>query len=537
VKKILAALILSTSLLGGFARAQLSDVGNGLINHPAANMTWLSDGNPFLTQVTADPTLISQVIANWNGPLPFDHVLVPSDFDARDGAMTYWGALAWIDFLNATNYKGYNDWRMPDIGPSRTPGSCGGACYPSHGISIDSSEWFRLFYRELGGVQAVSIHTTHNANYGLFTRIGSGWSRNIGGDVANQFYQDGGQGRNSIALASGVWPVRTGLSVLNPPPMGRVVLSKLELIFPPQVTLTRSPPQTLTLTNRGLAPSPIGAMSTTSPIQADEFVVTHDCPDPLPAGASCTVSVTFRPQSLFTTRGTLTIIADGTPRTIPLTGSGDLGVYLDASATTVTAGTPVSLSWSTSTVDTTGCTAIGGTAGDGWAGALGITGARTVTATTAGAVTYELRCNFFTSFLSSDSVTVTYTLPAVTLTAASTNIQQGVANTLTWAATNATECTSTGNGVAGQWSGTRPTSGSATVIESTLGMITYTISCTAGTQSAQASVNVFVNAPPAPPNPPSSGGGGSFEVYTLLALCLTLSAAHYERRRRLACRR
>ena len=112
--------------------------------------------------------------------------------------------------------------------------------------------------------------------------------------------------------------------------------------------LPRGAPQTFTLTNRGDGPLTISALTTTSPIQDDEFVATHNCPTPIAAGASCTVSITFRPVTYFTTRGTLTITSDGKPRTISLSGDGILGVDLTPSATTVTVGQSVTLDWAAS---------------------------------------------------------------------------------------------------------------------------------------------------------------------------------------------
>jgi hypothetical protein len=51
----------------------------------------------------------------------------------------------------------------------------------------------------------------------------------------------------------------------------------------------------LTLKNTGGAPLPIGANDLKSP--GPEFVVTHDCGAQLAAGASCTITVTFKPTT------------------------------------------------------------------------------------------------------------------------------------------------------------------------------------------------------------------------------------------------
>jgi hypothetical protein len=533
MRNVVSSLIVSFLFASGLAHAQLSDTGNGLINHPAADMTWEADGNLFKTMAAANPNLVDDIISTWgNLPLPFDHTLhavavnsTPADFYPASGQMTYWGAIAWIHYLNVTHHKGYSDWRLPNIGGPQAPGSCGGACYPG---DVNSSEWWRLFNQELGGVFGTSIHATHNANYNLFTNITGSYSDNVAGDLVNELFDDGGQGRNFLASPFFAWPVRTGVSTANPAPMGYPVASVLKVTFPDTATFTRSAPQTFTITNRGdgsLAISSLPTLVTYSDggisLAGDEFVATHDCPTSLPAGASCTVSVTFRPRNYYDTRGKLDIVSDGKPRTIQLEGNGILGVDLNVSATTRTVGQTVTLDWAASSADIHGCTTSGGTAGDGWAGTGGQFGSRNVTATAAGAVTYTVTCE--KGLQATDSVTVTYTVPTATISAASTNIQQGQANTLTWTSANADACTASSNG-AGGWTGAKATNGNASVSESTVGMITYTITCTSAGQSGQASVNVFVNAPPASSSSSGGGGGGggSLEIVTLLGLLSAL---------------
>jgi hypothetical protein len=534
MRKLVSGLIVSCLFAGGVAHAQLADTGNGLINHPAANMTWEADGNLFKTMAAANPNLVDDIITTWGSlPLPFDHTLhavavnsTPADFYPAQGTMTYWGAIAWIHYLNVTHHKGYSDWRLANIGGPVAPGACGGACYPGN---VNSSEWWRLFGQELGGTFGTSIHTSHNASYNLFTAITGGFSDNVAGDLVNMFFADGGQGRNYIAIDSVAWPVRTGQSSSNPQPMGYPVASVLKLAFPDTVTWATSAPKTFTLINRGDGPLTISALTTTVTysdgaisLAQDEFSATHDCPTPLPAAASCTVSVTFKPRNFGTYLGTLDVVSNGKPRRIDLEGKGILGVDLTASATTRTVGQTVTLDWAASSNDIVGCDTTGGTAGDGWTGTGGQFGSRTVTSNTAGAVTYTVTCAKGVEV--SDSVTVTYTLPTATLAAASTNIQQGAANTLTWTSANADACTATSNG-SGAWTGTKATNGNASVNETALGMITYTITCTSAGQSGAASVNVFVNAPPSSSSSSGGGGGGgggSFELLTLLALISAL---------------
>ena len=58
-------------LLASTSRAALVDVGNGLINHPAANLTWVADANLYRTMAIADADLATKVVAAWtDGPIP-----------------------------------------------------------------------------------------------------------------------------------------------------------------------------------------------------------------------------------------------------------------------------------------------------------------------------------------------------------------------------------------------------------------------------------------------------------------------------------
>ncbi|MGA8110582.1 MAG: beta-propeller fold lactonase family protein, partial [Acidobacteriaceae bacterium] len=72
-------------------------------------------------------------------------------------------------------------------------------------------------------------------------------------------------------------------------------------------------------------------------------------------------------------------------------------------------------------------------------------------------------------------------------------ITLGAGATLTWSSTNATACTASG-----AWSGTQPTSGSATESPTAAGTDTYTLTCTGAGGSANQSATLTVAAPAAP---------------------------------------
>ncbi|WKJ88857.1 DUF1566 domain-containing protein [Methylomonas montana] len=86
------------------------------------------------------------------------HDLTAADFNTSTGNLSWFGAQAWVGYLNNIEYGGYSDWRLPTI-PATTTG------YDS------TSEYGHLFYNELGGIAGRPISLVHNANYGLFANI------------------------------------------------------------------------------------------------------------------------------------------------------------------------------------------------------------------------------------------------------------------------------------------------------------------------------------------------------------------------------
>jgi len=83
-----------------------------------------------------------------------------------------------------------------------------------------------------------------------------------------------------------------------------------------------SAPQTVTVTNTGngkvtLAGIGIGGAN------AKNFMEVNACPQQLPAGTSCNISVYFRPSAAGVRKGVLGVKTGmGNPQTVPLTGTG-----------------------------------------------------------------------------------------------------------------------------------------------------------------------------------------------------------------------
>jgi hypothetical protein len=104
-----------------------------------------------------------------------------------------------------------------------------------------------------------------------------------------------------------------------------VGLSPSALSFGNQKVGTTSPPRTITLTNDGKGALNISAFRITGR-SASAFAQTNTCGTSLPAGGSCTISVTFTPHGVAFKTGTLDVFdsGGGSPQTVSLTGTGKM---------------------------------------------------------------------------------------------------------------------------------------------------------------------------------------------------------------------
>ena len=195
---LIALIGAAATLVTMSAQAALSLVESGAgVYDSVNNVTWTSDANLFATQsanytggscgtagsTACENAFVSAVIAASGGiihdtPNPYDTVpnsgtytLSASDFYPTVGATDWWGAQAWVNYLNATNYGGSHQWALPT-----TVDSNASAGYPNGGAgnpAQSSSQLAQLFYGGLGQVANSSIQITHNSAYGLFSNVQS----------------------------------------------------------------------------------------------------------------------------------------------------------------------------------------------------------------------------------------------------------------------------------------------------------------------------------------------------------------------------
>ena len=96
----------------------------------------------------------------------------------------------------------------------------------------------------------------------------------------------------------------------------------------------------------------------------------------------------------------------------------------------------------------------------------------------------------------------------------------GSAISLTWNSSNANSCVASGGTPGDGWMGTLSTSGAMTVTETSVGTVTYSITCAGAPPAATASTSVVIKTAAAPPAATSTSHGGGGAVGDLFLLIL-----------------
>jgi hypothetical protein len=303
--------------------------------------------------------------------------------------------------------------------------------------------------------------------------------------------------------------------------------SSMSVAFGNQMTNVASTPKSVTLTNTGVVALPITGIALSSS-GAQPFSETNTCGTTLAIGAVCTIGIVFDPASAGSNTAALNVNVTGRPLAISVSGDGDFAVALTESSQGVTAGVPVTLTWSST--PGAACTASGGNMADNWTGSLGASGSRPVTEVSPGTYEYGLNC-VAQGINAAATVTAAVTLPTVTLSAAPSSITVGKSVTLTWDSSNTAACVGGGGQSNDGWAGTKSASGTAIVTPNAAGTITYTMDCSAGPKSVQATSQVIASSPTSSPSSPpiTSSGGGALDTISLLSL-LTMFGLQQRRR-------
>jgi hypothetical protein len=284
------------------------------------------------------------------------------------------------------------------------------------------------------------------------------------------------------------------------------VVSPGQLSFGSQNTGSAGAPQTVTIANTGSIAVPLNAI-VLSGAGAAQFSQAGNCTGSLAPGASCAVQVRFTPATPGAQSAQLTVSSVPNSYVVNLSGTATILATLTSSAATTVVATPVTLTWSAPGAT---CSATGGSSTDGWTGSLPASGSRVVTELGAGSYDYGVTCSGGGQSAQAH-VTVKVGAPSVSLTLAPGGAMAGEAFTLNWSSTFSNSCTASGGSTGDGWAGSRASSGSAAVTESSGGSYTFVMTCGTGSQTAQATAVVAVSAA-------SSGGGGAMDYWTLVTL-------------------
>jgi len=139
--------------------------GKNVVYSSLGNITWTGDANLLgtLERTWAFTTVVNAIIAakpiindttNFvNTPAYSGHFNVSSaDFDSVNLGRTSWyGALAFVGYLNSISYAGPNLWALPSAGVN-----------PQIGYNQTGSQLGQLFYNELGGAAFSPMPNTSN---------------------------------------------------------------------------------------------------------------------------------------------------------------------------------------------------------------------------------------------------------------------------------------------------------------------------------------------------------------------------------------
>lgn len=158
-KAILAA---SIALISFNAQATLTSYnanGVDVVYSSVSDVTWTKDGNLFKTLYASNSNLINDISAIT--PVFYDTTWYPQtinfdDYDAATGAMTWFGAKAFGNYLNSISYGGSKDWRLSSAGIDP---------FANLDIAAPDAEMGQLYYTELG---KKSSYASPSGGYGIF---------------------------------------------------------------------------------------------------------------------------------------------------------------------------------------------------------------------------------------------------------------------------------------------------------------------------------------------------------------------------------
>ena len=189
-----------------------------------------------------------------------------------------------------------------------------GAFQPTYGGNGDA------FISKLNAAGSALLYSTYLGG------SGDDFGGSLGVDASGNVYVTGSTGSSDFPATPGAFQITLGgsedafVAKISPADAPGLALGPGQLTFVEAVGTT-SAPQTATLLDAGSQP-----LSITSIVASGDFAQTNDCGSSVPAGTSCTITVTFTPTATGILTGAITITdnAAGSPHQLPLTGTGGI---------------------------------------------------------------------------------------------------------------------------------------------------------------------------------------------------------------------
>lgn len=236
IKKALFAA--SMTLLSFNAQAALSSYttnGIDLVYSSVSDVTWLKNGNLLGSMIASQgyDNVIDSIIAAsptiTSTPSDFDGLtgtynISRADFPDNDsgsglplGFTNWFGAMAFVNYLNAINYAGHNQWRLPTASADIYSNSDGVAA--QNGV-IAGEEYAELYYNELGrsynqSTTTPTLYFENEQERGYWT--GTEYPTDSNGAVVFSL-RNGVQGFSYKGYSSYAWVVTSGQVASIPEP-------------------------------------------------------------------------------------------------------------------------------------------------------------------------------------------------------------------------------------------------------------------------------------------------------------------------------
>lgn len=174
INQTLVSGILAINSLGANAElTSYSSDGVDLVYSSVSNVTWTKDGN-LLGSMIANrgfQTVVGEIIAasptiknipnGYSSYSNFDddiahsvYTVTEQDFSEVDGSSSWWGAMAFANYLNSIRYGGSNHWQLPTFA---TNSSASGL---NSNDQVSGNEFVELFYHELNAEPYSNIPNT-----------------------------------------------------------------------------------------------------------------------------------------------------------------------------------------------------------------------------------------------------------------------------------------------------------------------------------------------------------------------------------------